>query len=206
MDMKKIHFIVGFVAIFLSCTLTGSVFAQRLSANTEAMMDSVFAKYNNKTGPGCTVAVIRDGKVIFKKAYGLANLEYNMPLTSASVFDVASLSKQFTGYAIATLIQQGKLSEDDDIRKYLPKVPDFGDVITIRRLLHHTSGLRDWPNTLVAAGWKWSEEASFEDIMRMVHNQASLNFKPGADYSYSNTGYNLLAALVENITGISFRE
>jgi len=204
--MKKNHFLACFIPFFLSCILTHSVFAQRPSASSEAMMDSVFAKYNNKTGPGCAVAVIRDGKVIFKKAYGMANLEYSMPLTPASVFDVASLSKQFTGYAIATLIQQGKLSEDDDIRKYLPNVPDFGEAITVRRLLHHTSGVRDWPNTLVAAGWKWSEEASFEDIMRMVYNQTTLNFKPGAEYSYSNTGYNLLAAVVENITRISFRE
>ena len=136
----------------------------------------------------------------------MANLEYDIPITPATVFDIASVSKQFTGMAISSLIQQGKISLDDDIRKYLPDVPEFGKTITIRHLVHHTSGLRDWPEALSMAGWRWDEVYSFDDIMRLVKNQKELDFEPGEKYSYSNTGYNLLAAIVEKVSGKSFRE
>jgi CubicO group peptidase (beta-lactamase class C family) len=122
------------------------------------------------------------------------------------VFDIASVSKQFAGFAISTLLQDGKIALDDDIRKYLPEVPDFGKTITIKHLLHHTSGLRDWPQTLNVAGWRWDEVFSFQDIMRMVKNQKELDFDPGTKHMYSNTGYNLLAAIVEKVSGESFRE
>ncbi len=169
-------------------------------------IDRIFAKYSTKNGPGCAVAVIQNGRVIFKKGYGMASLEYGIPVTTASVFDIASVSKQFTGLAISTLIQQGKISPDDDIRKYLPDVPQYGKTITIRHLLHHISGIRDWPQTLNVAGWRFDEVFSFTDIMRMVKYQKDLDFEPGAKYSYSNTGYNLLAAIVEKTTGKTFRE
>ena len=161
--------------------------------------DSMFNGYNDK--PGVAVLIVRDGKVAFEKGYGLANLEYNIPITPATVFDIASVSKQFTGYAISTLIQQGKLSPDDDIHKYLPEMPDFGKKITIRNLIHHTSGLRDWPEGLHAAGWRWEEAFAWDDIMRFVKLQKELDFEPGSRYQYSNTGYNLLAAIVEVVTG-----
>jgi CubicO group peptidase (beta-lactamase class C family) len=104
------------------------------------------------------------------------------------------------------LILEGKLSLDDDVHQYIPEVPNFSHPITIRHLLHHTSGIRDWPSTLHAAGWRWDETFSFEDILRMVRHQKDLDFVPGDRYSYSNTGYNLLAAIVEKISGISFRQ
>jgi len=169
-------------------------------------MNAIFKQYNQKTGPGCAVAVVRNGVAIFEKGYGMANLEYDIPITPATVFDIASVSKQFTGMAISSLIQQGKISLDDDIRKYLPDVPEFGKTITIRHLVHHTSGLRDWPEALSMAGWRWDEVYSFDDIMRLVKNQKELDFEPGEKYSYSNTGYNLLAAIVEKVSGKSFRE
>ena len=141
--------------------------------------------------------IVQDGKVAFEKGYGLASLEYNIPVTPTTVFDIASVSKQFTGYAISTLIQQGKISPDDDIHKYLPDVPDLGKKITIRNLIHHTSGLRDWPEVLHYAGWRWDEAFRWDDIMRMVKLQKELDFEPGSQYQYSNTGYSLLAAIVE---------
>ena len=159
----------------------------------------MFNSYNDK--PGVAVLIVRDGKMAFEKGYGLANLEYNIPVTPATVFDIASVSKQFTGYAISTLIQQGKLSPDEDIHKYLPEVPDFGKKITIRNLIHHTSGLRDWPEGLHAGGWRWEEAFAWNDIMRFVKLQKELDFEPGTRYQYSNTGYNLLAAIVEKVTG-----
>ena len=161
--------------------------------------DSMFKSYNDK--PGVVVLIVRDGKIAFEKGYGVANLEYNIPITPTTVFDIASVSKQFTGYAISTLIQQGKLSADDDIHKYLPDIPDFGKKITIRNLIHHTSGLRDWPDGLHAAGWRWEEAFAWNDIMRFVKLQKELDFEPGSRYQYSNTGYNLLAAIVEVVTG-----
>ena len=161
--------------------------------------DSIFKTYQDK--PGVAVLIVQDGKIAFEKGYGLANLEYNIPVTPATVFDIASVSKQFTGFAISTLIQEGKISPEDDIHKYLPEVPDFGKKITIRNLIHHTSGLRDWPEALHAAGWRWEEAFAWDDIMRMVQQQKELDFEPGSRYQYSNTGYNLLAAIVEKVTG-----
>ena len=171
-----------------------------------AEVDAIFEKYNYKTSPGCAVAVIQNGQLVYTKGYGMANLEYDIGITPSTVFDIASVSKQFTGLAISTLLQEGKIALDDDIRKYLPEVPDFGKIITIRHLIHHTSGLRDWPQTLNVAGWRWDEVFSFHDIMRMVRNQKELDFDPGTLHMYSNTGYNLLAAIVEKVSGKSFRE
>ena len=156
--------------------------------------------------PGAALAVTRDGEVIYKQGYGMANLEYDIPITSATVFDIASVSKQFAGFAIATLSHEGKLSLDDDIRMYLPDVPDFGNTITIRHLLHHTSGLRDWVQSLVIAGVGMDDVISFKHILKMVRHQKALNFEPGEAFLYSNTGYNLLAEIVKTITGHSFRE
>lgn len=177
----------------------------RAQTNISAGIDSIFAAYGNNK-PGCAVAIVKDGQVIFTKGYGLASMEYKVPITASSIFDVASLSKQFTGFAIATLIQQGKISLNDDVRKYLPEFPKFQKTITIGNLVHHTSGLRDWPEALEAAGWRYSELCSFDDIMNLVKHQKELDFEPGSEHSYSNTGYNVLAAVIEKITGKTFRE
>lgn len=182
----------------LSCT------AQQSPRSLQATVDSLFKKYARPGSPGVAVLVVKDGQVVLKKGYGLANLEYDVPITPATVFDIASVSKQFAGFAISTLIQEGKISPDDDIHKYLPEVPDFGKTITIRHLVHHTSGLRDWPATLHAAGWRWDESFRYEDIMRMVRKQKELDFEPGSQFSYSNTGYNLLAAIVAKVSGKSY--
>ena len=172
----------------------------------EAKVDQLFAEWNQSDSPGAALAVTRDGAVIYKKGYGMANLEYDIPITPISVFDIASVSKQFAGFAIATLSHEGQLSIDDDIRMYLPDVPDFGHTITIRNLLHHTSGLRDWVQSLVIAGVGMEDVISFRHILKMARHQKALNFEPGAEYLYSNTGYNLLAEIVETVTGDSFRE
>jgi CubicO group peptidase (beta-lactamase class C family) len=170
----------------------------------EKEMNLIFRSFDTRKGPGCAVAVIQNGHVLFKKGYGLANLEYRIPVTPRSVFDICSLTKQFTGLAISTLIEEKKLSPDDDIHAYLPDVPDFGKPIRISHLLHHTSGLRDWPEALHFGGWKWEDVFSYQDIMNFVHHQKELDFEPGSEYSYSNTGYNLLAAIVEKRTGKTF--
>jgi CubicO group peptidase (beta-lactamase class C family) len=190
--------------LFLFFITTFKTPAQDKPDTLKPKMDSIFKKYNTRTGPGCAIGVIRNNQLIYSGDYGMANLEYDIPINPSTIFDIASVSKQFTGLAISTLIQQGKISLDDDIRKYLSDVPQFGKTITVRHLLHHISGIRDWPQTLNAAGWRFDEVFSFKDIMRMVKYQKDLDFDPGAQFSYSNTGFNLLAAIVEKISGVSF--
>ena len=174
--------------------------------SVEAEVDQLFAEWNRSDSPGAALAVIRGGEIVYKHGYGSANLEYDIPITTRTIFDIASVSKQFAAFAITTLSHNGKLSLDDDIRVYLPDVPDFGYTITIRHLLHHTSGLRDWVQSLVIAGDLMDDVISFKHILKMVRHQKALNFKPGEEYLYSNTGYNLLAEIVETVTGDSFRE
>ncbi len=172
----------------------------------EAKVDQLFTEWNRSDSPGAALAVTRDGEIIYKQGYGTANLEYDIPITTGTIFDIASVSKQFAGFAIATLAHEGKLSLDDDIRTYLSDVPDFGIRITIRHLLHHTSGLRDWVQSLVIAGDMMDDVISFKHILKMARHQKTLNFEPGTEFLYSNTGYNLLAEIVEKVTGDSFRE
>ena len=170
-----------------------------------AEVDKLFARWDRKNTPGAAVLVIQDGKVVHRRGYGMADLENRVPITPSTVFDIASVSKQFCGLAIAMLIKQGKLALDDDIRAHLDWVPDFGKKITVRHLVHHTSGIRDWPGTLALAGWSFEDVLSFEHILEMVRRQRDLNFDPGSRHMYSNTGYNLLARLVQEVTGQTFR-
>ncbi|MHC4515246.1 MAG: serine hydrolase domain-containing protein [Planctomycetota bacterium] len=170
-----------------------------------ARVDKLFARWDKKDSPGAAVLVMKDGNVVHRRGYGKANLEDGIAIGPSTVFDIASVSKQFCGLAIAMLVKQGKLSLDDDIHKHLAWVPDFGKQITIRHLVHHTSGIRDWPGTLALAGWSYEDVLSFEHILEMVRHQRDLNFDPGSRYMYSNTGYNLLARVVQEVTGKTFR-
>src|SRR5258708_11516084 len=154
--------------------------------------------------PGASVAVQKDGKLIYSKGFGYADLEYDIKNTPATIFHIASVSKQFTAFSIAMLVDQGKLSLDDDIRKYLPELHDFGSVITINHLIHHTSGLRDQWNLLLMAGWRLDDVITQKQIMRMISRQRELNFKPGEEMLYCNTGFTLLAEIVSRVTGKSF--
>ncbi|WP_138475283.1 serine hydrolase domain-containing protein [Dyadobacter bucti] len=203
--MKKPLQLPVFVVLLMLFWIAGCSSSEEKPDVSESEMNAVFKEFDRKDGPGCAVAVVKDGKVIFEKGYGMANLEYDIPVTPATIFDIASVSKQFAGFAVSKLVEEKKISLDDDVRKYLPDVPDFGKKITIRHLVHHTSGLRDWPEALNIAGWRWDEVFSFNDIMNMVRAQKDLDFDPGNHYSYSNTGYNLLAAIVEKVSGQSFR-
>lgn len=178
----------------------------KIHETLEVQVDQLFAEWNRSDSPGAALVVTRDHEIIHKQGYGMANLEYDIPITPTSIFDIASVSKQFAAFAIVTLSHQGKLSIDDDIRTHLPDLPDFGNTITIRHLLHHTSGLRDWVQSLSIAGDLMDDVISFKHILKMVRHQKALNFEPGAEYLYSNTGYNLLAEIVERGTGDSFRE
>jgi CubicO group peptidase (beta-lactamase class C family) len=167
----------------------------------EQQVDALFAKWNKPDTPGCVVEVIRDGKVLFRKGYGMADLERAVPISPATIFNIGSTSKQFTAFAIHLLAQDGKLSLDDDIRKHLPDMPDFGKTITIRHLLQHTSGLRDYLNLLIMAGWRIDDVITQDDALDMIGRQRALNFAPGQEHLYSNTGYLLLAKIVQHVSG-----
>ena len=167
----------------------------------------VFAKYDKPDSPGCALGIYQDGRIVYKHGYGMANLNDDVPITPATVFHVASMSKQFTAASILLLAQQGKLSLDDDVHKYIPELPDFGEKITLRHMLHHTSGLRDQWALLELAGWRYSQDLiTDDDVMSVVTRQKALNFKPGERYMYSNTGFTLLAIIVKRVSGMSFRE
>ncbi|MBA4054623.1 MAG: hypothetical protein C0490_07925, partial [Marivirga sp.] len=156
--------------------------------------------------PGVSIAVQKDGKLIYSKGFGYADLEYDIKNTPTTIFHIASVSKQFTAFAIAMLADQGKLKLTDDIRKYLPELHDFGSVITINHLVHHTSGMRDQWSLLMMSGWRLDDVITQEQIMRVIGRQTDLNFKPGEEMLYCNTGFTLMAEIVHRITGESFAE
>lgn len=195
-------------AVILSATLLPRPVASQtaLPAAVAQRVDSVFAMYTRPLSPGCALGVMHDGQLVYAKGYGLSDLQHSVPITPSSVFHVASISKQFTAFAILLLQRDGKLSLDDDIRKYLPPVPDFGHVITIRHLIHHTSGLRDQWQLLSLAGWRADDPKSERDILWLVSRQRALNFVPGAEHLYSNTGFTLLGTIVRRVSGQSLRE
>jgi CubicO group peptidase (beta-lactamase class C family) len=171
-----------------------------------ARVDSILAATFHADGPGAAVAVVQNGRIVLERARGRAHLEYNVPITPATIFHVASVSKQFATFAIVLLEQQGKLSLDDDIRTHLPELHDFGRRITIRHLANHTSGIRDQWELLMMAGWRIDDVITRDQIMAMMRRQRELNFEPGAEYLYSNMGYTLLAEIVERASGRSFND
>jgi CubicO group peptidase (beta-lactamase class C family) len=175
-------------------------------AASSRQLDALFERWRGTDSPGASVLVMRDGEVVHARGYGMANLEHGVPNGTTTVFDIASVSKQFAAMAILMLAERGTIGLDDDVRDHIPELPDFGAPIRIRHLVHHTSGLRDWPGTLRIAGWDYMDVLSFEQILTMVRHQRDLNFPPGLEYAYSNTGYNLLAEVVTRATGTSFAD
>lgn len=169
-------------------------------------VDAIFAAFDKRDTPGCAVSVSEGDRTTFAKGYGYASLEHDLPITPTTAFYAASVSKQFTAFAVALLSTQGKLSLDDDIRKYIPEVPDFGKTVTIRHLIHHTSGLRDYFGLLGMTDWPGDGPLSEAKFLDLVSRQRSLNFEPGARHLYSNTGYVLLSILVKRASGKSLRE
>jgi CubicO group peptidase (beta-lactamase class C family) len=177
------------------------------SDTTSRAVDRVFENMRGTDRPGCAVAVSRKGDVIYERGYGMANLETGTPITPSSIFHVASVSKQFTAMAIMLLAREGKLSLDDDIRKHLPEIPDYGTTITISHLLTHTSGLRDqWALLSLARGRFEENRITEADVLDIASRQRALNFTPGAEYLYSNTGYTLAAVIVRRVSGKSLRD
>ncbi|WP_232520980.1 serine hydrolase domain-containing protein [Flagellimonas nanhaiensis] len=216
-DLNKSSRIRFFLVLALVTVGTHILNSQRLQRSEESKgtrnvgqqyekrVDSLFANLTTDT-PGAALSVTIKGDIIFSKGYGSANLEYGIPIDVNSIFHVASISKQVTAYLILLLNQQGKLALEDDIRDYLPEVPDFGATITIKHLMDHTSGLRDQWILLSIAGWRLDDVITQNQIMRMIGRQKELNFSPGDDFMYCNTGYTLLAEIIERVSGKSFSD
>jgi CubicO group peptidase (beta-lactamase class C family) len=181
--------------------------AQTLAPDVAKQVDAVFTKWDRPDSPGCALGVYRGGQIVYKRGYGMEDLNEEVQITPGTVFHVASMSKQFTAASIVLLAQRGKLSLDDDVRKYIPELPDFGQKITIRNLVHHTSGLRDQWDLLELAGWRYSKDLiTDEDVMSVMTRQKELNFKPGERHVYCNTGYTLMGLIVKRVSGMSLRE
>ncbi|MEO7648884.1 MAG: serine hydrolase domain-containing protein [Bryobacteraceae bacterium] len=176
-------------------------------AGPDPRVDALFARWTKPGSPGCALAVMRNGKIVYERGYGMADLDHDIPLTPESVFHVASVSKQFTAASIALLAQEGKLSLNDEARKYVAELPRFSQPVTIRQLVHHTSGLRDQWSLLGLAGWRYSHDLiTDQDVLDMMSRQKALNFEPGSRFLYCNTGYTLLAQIAARVSNQSFRE
>jgi CubicO group peptidase (beta-lactamase class C family) len=169
-------------------------------------IDQLFAAYDKPNSPGCSVGVVRDGKFVYRKSYGVASLELGVPLTSESEFYLASVSKQFTAASVVLAAEQGYLSLDDNVRKYIPELPDYGHPITLRQMLHHTSGPRDFLTLEYISGREISGLSSPDYILRLIARQKGLNNVPGAEFVYSNSNYFLLGVVVKRATGKSLAE
>lgn len=176
-------------------------------ASPNPQVDSIFAEWDKSNSPGCAVSVIKDHGIIYKRGYGQADLDHDVPITPATVFHAASLAKQFTAMSVMLLVEQGRLSLNDDVRIYVPELPSFGIPITIRHLLHHTSGIRDQTDLVTMAGWRLSDDViTRDDVINLVKKMKELNFSPGDQYLYSSTNYTLAALIVERVSGVSLAE
>ncbi|MEO8026731.1 MAG: serine hydrolase [Bryobacteraceae bacterium] len=190
--------------------LTFLALAAALSAaeqTTEQRVDAAFNAFNKPDSPGCALAVLKDGRIAYQHAYGQADLSYDIANSPSTIFHTASISKQFTAAAVILLALDGKLSLDDQVRKYIPELPDYGAPLTIRHLIYQTSGLRDQFNLLGLNGWRNGADLYTEaDVLSIAFRQKHLNYVPGQHHSYSNTNYSLLGLIVKRVSGQSLRE
>ena len=187
--------------LFLCNTALGQTYPR---TELTAQVDELFQEWDGKVSPGAAVGIFMDGRIIYSKGYGVANLDYGIPMTPQSVLRIGSISKQFLAMCIAILAEQGKLSFDDDIRTYLPEIPDYGKKIAIRHLLHHTSGIREYLTLVDLIGKPEGSVFGYttRELVELLSRQQRLNFDPGSQFSYTNSGYFLLAEIVTRVSGV----
>jgi CubicO group peptidase (beta-lactamase class C family) len=196
--------------IVAALTLLGAVHslpAQELDT-PQNQVDQIMAPYSSPESPGAVVAVVRNGGIVFQRAYGMANLTHQVPFTVHTRGNLASTAKQFTAFSMALLAEQERLGLDDDVRVHIPELPDLGETVTLRHLLTHTSGYREFLNALAIGGWRIEDLDHIDrsEALEVVRGQPALQNSPGAEYNYNNTGYVLLAMVVERVTGQSFAD
>ena len=201
MKQRSVAIALAIVMATAAATLRG-----QSSSSAATRVDAIFAKWTETT-PGCAVGVSENGNQTLARAYGMADLEHDIKNTPDTIFEAGSVSKQFTAAAVLMLVRDGKLSLEDPVHKYFPELPDFGTPVTIRHMLNHSSGLRDWGSVASIAGWPRTSRAyTHAHVLEIISRQRALNFPSGTRYSYSNSGYNLAAMLVERLSGMSFAE
>lgn len=189
--------------VALLCLVPAVLAAQDLSAAA----DKVFAQWNSTHSPGCAVGVSRNGTVLLQRGYGMADLENGTPITGETILESGSVAKQFTATAVLLLVGEGKIRLDDDVRKFIPELPQYGRVITIRHLLSHTSGLREWSNLVADQGYPRGTRVTTQaDLLDIIVRQKSLNYPVGDFYSYTNSGFALLPTIVERVSGMPFAQ
>jgi CubicO group peptidase (beta-lactamase class C family) len=200
MSRRNFLFVLTVIAFLSTATWAQVPDKAKVVAGAERAFEKVTKSYV-APGPGCAAAVSLNGETVFEKAFGLAELEHNVPNTPQTIFESGSVAKQFTAAALVLLQQDGKLSIDDPVRKYIPELPDYGWPLTIRHLLNHTSGLRDWGTVMSLTGAGRGDRVINQDLaFDVVTHQRALDFTPGSEYSYSNSGYTLAAIIIERVS------
>src|SRR5918999_1208502 len=204
--------IIAVILLMIGFTATDIWGQQNMTAKTQPAddesakkVDEFLSQWDKNDMPGCAVGVVKDGRLVYKRGFGMANLDYDVPNTPSTRFNLASVSKPFTAMSIALLAQQGKLSLDDDIRKYVPEMPKYDETITIRHLIHHTSGIREYEALVLFGGLDTDKAHSPKAILNMLARQKNISFKPGSKYQYSNSNYHLLGIIVGRVSGKSLR-
>lgn len=200
----KMRFLTSVLFLIL-VTAPTVIFAQTAN-DVSSKVDAVFASFDKPDSPGCALGIIKDGKLIYSRGYGQANLEHGIANGSRLVYDIGSTSKQFTAASILLLAQQGKLSLEDDVRKFVPELPSYQKPILIRHLIHHTSGLRDYLTLFSLAGVSFDDTTTEADALKIIVRQKALNFTPGDEWLYSNSGYFLLSVIIKRASGKSYPE
>jgi CubicO group peptidase (beta-lactamase class C family) len=201
---KLVRGLIGATLLYAVTPLR--LYAQSLSDTTRRAVDSVFKQYDKTDSPGCSLGIYRDGRIIYARGYGMANLELGIANSPKTVFDIGSTSKQFSAFAIGLLAKDGKLSLEDPIRKHIPELGPYADVIKLGDLVHHTSGLRDYLTLMYLAGFRFDDVTDDQDALNLIVKQKAANFPPNSEWLYSNTGYFLLSQVVKRVSGQSLRE
>jgi len=204
MSRKNFLSVLAIVAFLSTATWAQVPNKEKVVASAERAFEK-FSKAYAAPGPGCAAAVSLNGETVFEKAFGLADLEHNVPNSPQTIFESGSVAKQFTAAALVLLQLDGKMSIDDPVRKYIPELPDYGSPLTIRNLLNHTAGLRDWGTVISLTGAGRGDRVINQDlVLDIITHQRALDFTPGSEYSYSNSGYNLAAIIVERVSKQKF--
>lgn len=185
--------------------LTLNVYSQ-IPTGEQSRLGELFKSWNNRVSPGAAVGIIKDGKLVYSKGYGMADLEHDVPITDSTIFYIGSVSKQFVTMCLLLLEEQGELSLDDRVQKYLPDFPEYSAPLTIRHFIHHTSGVKDNLTLWELAGNNVLDQIDKEEMYQLIRRQKELNFTPGEQYLYSNSCYFMLGLIVEKISGESLRD
>ncbi|PKP37531.1 MAG: hypothetical protein CVT98_05980 [Bacteroidetes bacterium HGW-Bacteroidetes-15] len=178
--------------------------AQNSIKDYNEIVDSLYSVFNESGKPGCAIAVVKEGKIVYQKCFGLSDLEHQIPITSSTLFGLASVSKQFTGYGISILIQEKRINPNLEIAKYLQNENKLWESIQVRNLIHHTSGIWDWPYLFLASGHTFNDVATHQNIYKIIKSQSNLNFQTGSEFQYCSSNYVLLGQLISNVTDTSY--